>query len=227
MLKVAPRPTRSKNLFSVSLCYKPRESCYLSRILGVCSTSVTASLETRRGHSFLVAALAAPCLCGLVRRRWGERTRTNAALRRVGGGCGPGLHTRERRERAVLHAGSDGLGCRALRLRQRRRPRRLSRAGRAARNRWRANARARGGAGQPAVSERPHRRRVRGADAPLHRCDRTRRQSASTPTAWAPRRATTTTTATSTCSSPSFGPDTLLSQQRRRHVQRRDDRRPG
>ena len=47
---------------------------------------------------------------------------------------GPRLHARQRRDRRLLPARGDGRRRRAVRLRQRRRPRRLSRAGRCARS---------------------------------------------------------------------------------------------
>ena len=105
------------------------------------------------------------------------------------------VHARQRRDRPVLHARDHGRRRGALRLRRRRRPRR------------RSCRRARDGSRlvRNDLSVCAGRR----ADAPLHRCHRSRRHRPCAATAWAPRSATTTTTAISISSSPSFGADTL------------------
>ena len=145
--------------------------------------------------------------------------RSPAALRRVGRRDRPRVHARQRRDRPVLHAGDDGRRRGAVRLRQRRRSRRLSRPGRAARR----DASPRAAAADSRLFRndltvdadgKPH--------APLHGRHRAGRRRAARPTAWAPPSATTTTTATWISSSPASGRTTLLSQQRRRHVHRRD-----
>ena len=83
------------------------------------------------------------------------------------------VHPRQRRDRAVLHGRADGRRRGAVRLRQRRRPRRLSRAGRAVRRQTRRPPdRA---AGCSATTDR---RAGRQADAPLHRRHRARRRGA-------------------------------------------------
>ena len=61
-------------------------------------------------------------------------------LRRIRGGVRPGLHARQRRDRPLLPAEVMGAGVALVRLRQRRRPRRLPRAGRPLRERGRRRA---------------------------------------------------------------------------------------
>ena len=105
------------------------------------------------------------------------------------------VHPCQWRQGQLLHARDHGPRRGALRLRQRRRPRRL------------LCRRAEGD--QPAVQERSDDRRRRPTTPPVHRCDESRRHRPCAATAWAPRSATTTTTATSIFYVTAFGDNVL------------------
>ena len=155
-----------------------------------------------RPTAVLVALIASVCACCDARADFASaRSSSNPRPRPAR------LHPRQRRHRAVLHGRADGRRRRALRLRQRRRPRRVSRSGRAARRRRRPRS--------AGPSSRLFRNDLTvGPDGKrtLHFTDVTeqRRPRRCARTAWAPPSATTTTTATSISSSRRSAPDTLF-----------------
>ena len=121
------KPGRSR-CNSGSTIWRPRSSA-------TCVAEMTLTTDdtmTRRHQDTCLLILGSRAFCCLscLNLDW-RCSAAQAASSSSRRGHWPRLHARQRRHRPVLHARGDGRRRGALRLRQRRRPRRLSRAGRA------------------------------------------------------------------------------------------------